>query len=281
LSLSEQSDSSNRLIGTTFTPELTRRSSLRSLPSSELDGLGTKFETSASSTSTSSQSQLLSGPSNPAVTANPASSGETVVFVDDLHDFPYHFAVHASNGELDEFIELTEVIDSDQDDANAVMRLNIVKKSSPEVVICAAEYAYLLGYRKAGDLLASKMKYQPPSVDPSVTAVSVTLLQDVHDFPFVFAVQESQDDIEELELLIEVIDEEEDALDATIKAEVVLEDATEQVVWSAVELACHLGYVDLVKHLLVKKRVATVMKSVVVLQRARARARARLGAKSA
>lgn len=281
-------DTDKRAVGAAFSPALVRRSSLRALPNSQTGDLSTTFEGLSSTASASAQTQPrldLSGSSSQELASpsvmNQASGGESVVFIDDLHDFPYHFAVQSSGGELDEFLELTDVIDSAQDDPNAVMKLALTKKTSSEVVICAAEYAYLLGYRVVGDLLASRMKYQPQSIDPSVTAVSVTLLQDVNDFPFVFAVQESRDDVEELELLTEVIDEEQDPVDATVKAEVVYEDMAQEVAWSAVELACHLGYVDIVKYLLVKKRVATVMKSVVVLQRARARARARLGANAA
>lgn len=210
-------------------------------------------------------------------TAKQRSNGgneETLEFVDELHEFPFHFAVHSSNGDLDSFLELTEVIDTDEDDPNATMEVNLVTRSSAATAISAAEYAYLLGYREVGDLVAAKMK-DPVGVAGVSSATSVTLLGDVHEFPFVFAVHESQGDVNECESLLEVVDEAEDAVDARIRAEVVHEDRRERERWSAVELACHLGYVDIVKHLLVKKRVKTLLKSVVVLQRAKQRAAAR------
>lgn len=205
-----------------------------------------------------------------------------IAFVDDLSQFPFLFAVRASNGNLSSFLELTEVIDTDEDDPNAVMKLRLLRQITSKTEICAAEYAYLPGYHDVGDFLAQKFSEKGPSAPLKTTkAASVTLLEATDDFPFVFAVQKSRGEVDECELLVEVIDEEEDAIDATIRVEVVSEDTINEETWSAVELACYLDYVEIVKHLLVKKRVKTAAKSVVALQRARERAKTLLGASAA
>lgn len=205
-----------------------------------------------------------------------ASDDERIVFVDDLHDFPYHYAVYSSNGNFDEYQDFMDVVDAN-DDPNAAMRLRIEKATCPSKRICAAEYAFLLGYRDVGEYLAQRMPgVESLTINRDLKAVSVTLVEDTHDFPFIYAVQESKGDLDELDMLLEVIDVDEDAVDAAIEADVVIDESSTEQTWSAVELACHLGYTDIVKHLLVKKKVKTLMKSVVVLQRARARAKARL-----
>lgn len=204
---------------------------------------------------------------------SPASEHQPIIeFVNDIHDFPYHFAIQASEGDLATFLDLTDVINSDNDDVNAVMALRLTQRSTSRVSICAAEYAYLLGHREVGDFLVANMgelasytKYQP--------STSVVLLQDPQQYPYVFAVQKSEGNLDECQILLEVVDEEVDKIDARIEAEVALNSETIDESWTAVELACHLGYVDIVKHLLIKKRVKTPVMNMIMIQRVRQRAK--------
>lgn len=197
---------------------------------------------------------------------------ETIEFVDDIGKFPYHYAVQASDGDLEEFLELTDVIGSDEDDPDAKMELQLVQRDSSRVSICAAEYAYLLGYREVGDYLADRMD-DSKSCTRYEASASVRLVNEHHQLAYVYAVQESQGDVDECALLLEVVDEETDRIDARMEADIVIESESKSEVWSAVEYACHLGYVAIVKHLLVKKRVKTPVMNVMMLQRARQRAK--------
>lgn len=86
---------------------------------------------------------------------------------------------------------------------------------------------------------------------------------------FVLAVRESEGDVTEYKLLTEVIGDETDAIDAKIRTEIDREELIGEEMWSPIALACHLGYVDIVKHLLVETRVKTDSKSIVVPLRAK------------
>ncbi|ETL86120.1 hypothetical protein L917_14446 [Phytophthora nicotianae] len=135
---------------------------------------------------------------------------------------------------------------------NSIMPLRVSKYSTSRESVCAAEYAYLLGYQKVGDSLATRMVGKPPSLAKSLTPTRVKLLGDINSFPYVYAVQTSEGSVDDCEELLEVVDNDVDKIDARIEVEVMLEIESTTVSWSAVEYACHLGYVDIVKHLLLK-----------------------------
>ncbi|ETI39243.1 hypothetical protein F443_15190 [Phytophthora nicotianae P1569] len=154
---------------------------------------------------------------------------DSTVYADGIENFPYHFAT-----------------------PNSIMPLRVSKYSTSRESVCAAEYAYLLGYQKVGDSLATRMVGKPPSLAKSLTPTRVKLLGDINSFPYVYAVQTSEGSVDDCEELLEVVDNDVDKIDARIEVEVMLEIESTTVSWSAVEYACHLGYVDIVKHLLLK-----------------------------
>ncbi|ETN03697.1 hypothetical protein PPTG_15915 [Phytophthora nicotianae INRA-310] len=176
---------------------------------------------------------------------------DSTVYADGIENFPYHFAVHSSDGSLAVFLDLLDGLDNNED-PNSIMPLRVSKYSTSRESVCAAEYAYLLGYQKVGDSLATRMVGKPPSLAKSLTPTRVKLLGDINSFPYVYAVQTSEGSVDDCEELLEVVDNDVDKIDARIEVEVMLEIESTTVSWSAVEYACHLGYVDIVKHLLLK-----------------------------
>lgn len=206
--------------------------------------------------------------------------GEIVMYVDDLDMFPYHFAVHSSGGDLKAFLDLAEVIDDSSDDLNAVMKVQRTRTEAFCRSIDAGEYAFLVGYREIGEAVATMMEeFGVPAPNSALFTASrqasttVTFAENVEEYPFVFAVHESGGDLNEYETLASIIDCDDDAIDAKIPADVVQRTVIGDESWSAVELASHFGYVGIVRHLLVTKRVKTSAKSVVVLRRTMSRAK--------
>jgi hypothetical protein len=176
-----------------------------------------------------------------------SSNEPTVLFTDDPEAFHYHMAVHESGGEPSHFAELVEMIDASTCDPTTPMAMELCDETRTREALCAAEYAYRRGFTGVGDMLASRMA-DPPEFDQT-PASSVELVESDEDFPFIAAVDESQGDVEECEQFLELVDEQDHALDATIQADVV-RVIRHSVQWTAVEYACHLGHVDVVKYLL-------------------------------
>lgn len=99
-------------------------------------------------------------------------------------------------------------------------------------------------------------------------------VDDIEVLPFVLAVQEGEGVLNEYKSLHKVNDIESDAIDTNILDKIDSEALIVEEMWPPVELACHLGYADIVKHLLVEKRATTESKSTAVLLRAKQRAKA-------
>ncbi|KAL3661759.1 hypothetical protein V7S43_013055 [Phytophthora oleae] len=76
-------------------------------------------------------------------------------------------------------------------------------------------------------------------------------------FPFLLAVRESEGDVDEFKQWLEVLEYEDSEIGATVRATISRKEIIDVKRWSPVELACHLGYVNIVKHLLLKKQVKT------------------------
>jgi hypothetical protein len=189
------------------------------------------------------KSPMLSVPQAPTF----PTDGGLVVFKDDPEAFHYHMAVHECGGKLSQFTELMEMIDASTCDPTATMTMELCDETRTREALCAAEYAYRRGFSAVGDFLASRMT-NAPEFDKA-PASSVELVEDADEFPFVAAVDESQGDVEAFEQFLELVDEDDHALEAAIQADVV-RGSRQSVQWTAVEYACHLGYVDVVKHLL-------------------------------
>lgn len=191
----------------------------------------------------------------------------------DPSQFPYHEAVKSSRGDLGLFIDHVQQIDATKCDASASAELRVeVSSVIPRASLTASEYAYCLGFVEVGDLLESKMPENTLRHEVAL-AVSVDVEEDLAEFPYHYAVSASNGDVEECELLLEVVEEDNDPVDAQVHARIVRKESSPMCL-TPVELACHLGYVDIVKHLLLKMRVKTVEKAVVLLHRARERAKA-------
>jgi hypothetical protein len=169
------------------------------------------------------------------------------LFKDDSEAFHYHIAVQECDGELSQFTELVGVIDASTCDPTATMMMELCEESITREALSAAEYAYRCGFTGVGDMLASRM-IGAPKFDKAL-ASSVELVEDAEKFPFIAAVDESEGDVEECKQFLELVDEQDYALDATIQADVV-RGIRHSVQWTAVEYACHLGYIDVVKYML-------------------------------
>ncbi|KAL3663425.1 hypothetical protein V7S43_011830 [Phytophthora oleae] len=196
------------------------------------------------------------------------NDGEVVTFVEDLEALPYHLAVMASHGDLSEFQDLSDVIDDDVDCVNVVTEVRRIKQQTQNVTINAAEYAQLLGYSELAGFISSQMGTSSP-LQPRA---SVTFLDDIDACPFLLAVRESEGDVSEFKQWLEMLEWEDGEIGTKVRATISREEVDVKK-WSPVELACHLGYVDIVKHLLLKKRAKSSERNIVVMIRAKDRAK--------
>ncbi|KAG1709912.1 hypothetical protein DVH05_016926 [Phytophthora capsici] len=106
---------------------------------------------------------------------------------------------------------------------------------------------------------------------PTEKQVSVTFLDDIDLFPFLLAVRESEGDVDEFKQWHEMLESKESEIGNKARAIISQEEVVD--VNSPVELACHFGYVNIVKHLLLKKRVKTVERNIAVMIRTKDRAK--------
>jgi hypothetical protein len=193
---------------------------------------------------------------------------------DDHTNFPYHYAVFVSRDDVDRFDELVEGIASDP---NAVKPVRLVQRNKSIERICAAEYAHLLGHHHLGDYLGAQLSNQLSREAymalKATEAVSVKLLEDPADFSFVYAVVKSNGMVARCRFLLggdEGCDEA-DEIDRHIQAEVTRDVDTRFESWTPLELACQLGYVQVVNCLL-KRNVNCSEKKPVIRARALERA---------
>ncbi|KAK1943745.1 hypothetical protein P3T76_005141 [Phytophthora citrophthora] len=195
------------------------------------------------------------------------SDGEVVMLVGHLEALPYHLAVILSHGDLSEFLDLSKVIDGDVD-LNAVTEVRRIKEQTQNVTISAAEYAQLMGYNELAGFISSQMALSPLTE----LQASVTILDDLEVFPLFLAVRESEGDVDEFKQWLDVLEYENSDAGVTVRATISRKEIIGVNNWSPVEVACHLGYVDIVKHLLLKKRVKTSERSIAVMVRVKERA---------
>jgi len=185
--------------------------------------------------------------------------------------FPFHHAMHSSSGDASSFTTLTEMTTADP---NALKPLRLLTTSKSVVRMCAAEYAYCLGYHEVGDMLATKMGRAASDFNTS-PAQSVTALENVEDFAFVYAVDATQGDATEFAfVLVDEGDDKKDAIDRLILVQIEREVRTEEVSWSPLELAVQLGYLEIASYLLNRNDVTTAEKKIVVRCRALQQAKA-------
>ncbi|KAK1943309.1 hypothetical protein P3T76_004705 [Phytophthora citrophthora] len=192
------------------------------------------------------------------------------MFIEDLEAIPYHLAVMESHGDLTEFQDLSDVIHDDVDCVNAVTEVRLMKQQTDNVSINAAEYAQLLGYSQLASFISSQMRISaPPQTE---NQVFVTFSDDIQTCPFFIAVQESEGDVDEFKQWLEVLECGDDQIGTKVCVTINWEEVIDVKEWSPVELACHFGYVDIVKHLLLKKRAKTGERNITVMIRAKDRA---------
>lgn len=204
----------------------------------------------------------------------PTSEEQRVLeLLEDISRFSFHDAVLQSGGDLSLFEHLTAQSNADAA-AETMTVTEIVYVGAAHTTITAAEYAYYLGFDDVGDKLVDLMRQQGKNL-PSRPAqpASIDVEADLADFPYHYSVFASGGDVEECEMLLEVVHDDDDPIDAQVSVELHGDVRKSCVAMSAVELASKLGYVDVVKHFLVKLRVKTSEKGVVLLHRAREQAK--------
>lgn len=184
---------------------------------------------------------------------------------------PFHYAVLACEGDAKRFEDLADGVTSDPNAATAV---RLVTRSKSVETLCAAEYAHSIGYHEVGDYLATKMDNAASISLNTSNAVSVTLLENSTDFSFVYGAEKSKGSVDRCSLLLDDDEgDDDDKIDRRIQAEVVRDVDTRFMSWSPLELACQLGYLQVVNSLL-KRNVKTVERKPVVRARALERAEA-------
>jgi ankyrin repeat protein len=175
---------------------------------------------------------------------------ELVVFVDDPDGFPFHSAVQKCQGDRPAFQQAIDgLVDGDP---NAPMRMRLCTVASGRESLCAAQYAYCLGFNAVGDLLASRMD-PSPVFSTTATAMAVELVAETHDdVPYIDFIHKSQGDAARCEHYLALVDEDDHPLNATVEADVVRVVHSSSVTWSAAQYASHLGFVEVVKLLIQK-----------------------------
>lgn len=204
---------------------------------------------------------------------------DVIELAEDVALFPFHDAVVRSGGDLNAFKDAIQGTSGLNDyDPNTPMGMDaVVYSMASRTTLSAAEYAYCLGFDAIGDLLSSMITEDQAPMDQLPQArgatLSVEIEEDLDEFPYHYAVSESHGDVEECELFLEVAHEDGVPIDTRVHARIHREVRRSRIFMSAVELACRLGYVDVVKHFLVGLRVKTATKGVVLLGRAREQAK--------